>query len=89
MRLPKQENFETNQLTLSEAPSPLELEAFYKREAIAIVTCKVRHGTSCEHRAIAQTEVDSNQADTLCPLGPSTPRCNSGCTTNLVVLTSS
>ena len=67
---PKQEDFETNPVTLSEAPSPFELETFYKREAIAIVTCIVRHGTSCEHRAIAETEVDSNQADTLSPLGP-------------------
>lgn len=66
---PKQENFETNPFALSKAPSPVELETFYKREAIAIVTCIVRHGASCEHPAIAETEVDSNQADALSPLG--------------------
>lgn len=66
---PKQETFETNPFTLSKAPSPFELETFYKREAIAIVNCIVRHGASCEHPAIAETEVHSNQADVLSPLG--------------------
>ena len=66
---PKQENFETNPFALSEAPSPFELENFYEREAIAILTCIVRDGASCEHPAIAETEVDGNQADALSPLG--------------------
>ena len=67
---PQEENFEDNPLVISEAPSPFELESFYGREAITILTCIVRYAAQCEHPAIVETEVDSNQADTLSPLGP-------------------